>query len=676
MERGYRLEEFAHRAKLAWDDEGIKTIRDMEAYIRAKLDTRTETPEQIRAVFAEILPGLDVSYSQNDMRSRKLAHTNALNAYILIAAENGSIDRARSNPPLRYIGPVYKPEQTQADIDFNRHLRETIESQNFAELGRIYDEHIRNLPSCDPDMLQSISDVDAPQMLRQLYPLYATVQEAHKFLEENNDVSNTIRANMSQESLNRLAEMVDQMTAFSALKLRCDQMASPYYPYVDTSKITPTTENHKGTDIMDRSAPVPGMSFGLQKFIISIHNGHNNSFLQFPEDVKNLLEKANMDPDQTVLRDFSGKTYPLFTNDLTGCIDVFQRGEPLFCTFGNQLKAFRMEGSSIVEVKPKEALRDCYERALPAAVKQADNILNSDVATPRWMLTGSSEYHSMQKALVSYQKAVTGRTDPMEQSDPKVRDALESLTKATLSYFTRKGVELNDYPTFDDFRYKAEKAQTMSTRELVRMKAAYDMMHVCNSATAIENMKDELSRMPAYDRDLPVVPTYAERLAQANNAICNAAFLKDPIAPVGANNTAEALRQDLNKALADPHKGLLHKTFFTAQDRQAAEDVLARAVVLDMIRIGRKVTNSAPADIETAYMQKPEDVIIMIKNSPAFREATSGTMTPDSLRNFLIENRQASVNRSIATDAVRKNEVANEPRKQPEMQMQSNQLQM
>jgi hypothetical protein len=120
----------------------------------------------------------------------------------------------------------------------------------------------------------------------------------------------------------------------------------------------------------------------------------------------------------------------------------------------------------------------------------------------------------------------------------------------------------------------------------------------------------------------------------------------------------------------------LHKTFFTAQDRQAAEDVLARAVVLDMIRIGRKVTNSAPADIETAYMQKPEDVIIMIKNSPAFREAIGGTLTPDSLRNFLIENRQASVNRSIATDAVRKNEVANEPRKQPEMQMQMNQLQM
>ena len=241
MAGGYRLEEFEQRAERALG-KGIKTISEQEAYIRANLDTQIETPEQIRAVFAEILPGLDVSYSQDEARSHKLAHTNALNTYTMIAAENGGIERARSNPPLRYIGPVYKPEYTQADIDFNQHLRETIEKRDFAELGRIYDEHIRNLPSCDPEMLQSIPDVDAPQVFRQLYPLYATVQEAHKFLEEDNDVSNTIKANMSQESLNRLSEMVGQMTAFSALKLRCDQMASPYYPYVDTSKITPTTE--------------------------------------------------------------------------------------------------------------------------------------------------------------------------------------------------------------------------------------------------------------------------------------------------------------------------------------------------------------------------------------------------------------------------------------------------
>ena len=365
MAGGYSLEEFERHAERALKNKGIKTIRDQESYIRKNLDTETETPEQIRAVFAEIHPGLDVSYSQDEVRSHKLAHTNALNTYIMIAAENGGIERPMSDSTLRYIGPVYKPERTQADMDFNQHLRDTIVNRDFAQLGKIYDEHIRNLPSCDPEMLQSIPDVDAPEVFRQLYPLYATVQEAQKFLDGKDDVSNTIKANMSQESLDRLSEMVNQMTAFSALKLRCDQMASPYYPYVNTSKITPTTENHKATDMV-AMAPVPGMSFGLQKFIISIHNGHDNKLLEFPEEVQHLLEKAKMDPEKTVLRDFSGKTYPLFTNNLSGCIDVFKRGEPLFCTLGDQLKAFQMEGSSIVEGKPKDALKEFYERVFHA----------------------------------------------------------------------------------------------------------------------------------------------------------------------------------------------------------------------------------------------------------------------------------------------------------------------
>ena len=415
MAEGYNLEMFEFRAEQARIDKGIKTTKEQEAYIRASLDNQLETPEQILAVFAEVLPNLDVSYSQHDMRKHKLEHANALNTYIMIAAENGSVERAKSTRPMRNIGPVYRPERTQADVEFNQHLRETIVNKDYAELGRIYDRFIKNLPSCDPEMFQSIPDADAPQVFRELYPLYATVQEAQKFLEETDDIELTMKANMSQESLDRLSEMVQHMTAFSSLKFRCDQMASPYYPYVDTSKISPTTENHKNTNMMERGGSIPGMSSNLQKFILSIHNGHDNALLTFPDVVKDQLEKDGMDPEQTVLRDFSGKTYPLFSKDLSGgCIDVFKRGEPLFCTSGNQLKAFMMEGSSIVEVKPKDALNRCYEKILPATIEKADNILNSDLADPRWLFTSSSEYRGMQKALASYQKAVGDQPDAMD----------------------------------------------------------------------------------------------------------------------------------------------------------------------------------------------------------------------------------------------------------------------
>ncbi len=51
--------------------------------------------------------------------------------------------------------------------------------------------------------------------------------------------------------------------------------------------------------------------------------------------------------------------------------------------------------------------------------------------------------------------------------------------------------------------------------------------------------------------------------------------------------------------------------YFTAQDRQAAENVLAQAVILDMVRSGREVTTTSPVGIEKAYMADPQKAIDM-----------------------------------------------------------------
>ena len=177
------------------------------------------------------------------------------------------------------------------------------------------------------------------------------------------------------------------------------------------------------------------------------------------------------------------------------------------------------------------------------------------------------------------------------------------------------------------------------------MKAAYDMMDVYNSALEIEKMKDELSKMPAYDKDLPVVPTYDEKLKHANDTIRDSKLLNDFLPDTNGMNTGDLLRQELKNTLTDPDRGLLNKKIFTAQDRQAAEDALAKAVILSMIRSGRTV--AATSTIESAYQKEPKETMDLIKESAAFQNAKNKFITPDGLRNFLTEHREVTVNKEL-----------------------------
>lgn len=653
MAEGFNLDTISQYVADARDHLGINTTEKLEEYVRLRIPVPTEKQEELRAAFDEVLPNQNVIFpDQAEMKQRRLEHANAYNTYIRLATEYGSIVRAKGT--RRDMGTLYKLGQDQDAIDYNNHLRETIEKNDYTELGRLYGEHIMNLPSCDLEMLENVSNLDAPGVLRELYPLYTAVAEAKRFLDETGRDAEAIKAGMSEESKERLAELVQYMDAFTNLKVRCDEMFSPYYPYVDTSKVPCTQEN---LDALTMTTPV-GMSNSLQRVFTALGSTLAFTANAFNDDVRHLLEKANMDPEQTVARDFCGRTHPL-TYAPDDCIAVFKRGEPVFCTSGNQLKAFRTDGRKVVEVQPKEAMDFCLKNVLPAAVKNADNVLNSDVAAPRWMITGSSEYKGMQKALANYQKAVKGEPGVAELNDPAALNALNALKSTALAYFTRKDVDLEQYPDFDTFYRSAELADTMSQRELTRMAGAYYVLDVYRKAANSMDMQRELPNYPAYQEPFPRKIPYDQKVQQTNEAIRTSAFLNDPVPAAGGNNAAEALRQELNKTLTDPRSGLLNRKFFTAQDRQAAENVLAQAVILDMIRSGRKVTNTSPVGIETAYKDDPGKAINTIKESDAFREAAGSLLTPDGLRKFFTENRQAGVNKSIAISAAQQLKEAN-----------------
>ena len=665
---GYTFEAIFQQALDAHkNNKNIKTMEDREQYLRGIMPNPQVVPEEIRAAFKLILPDQEdcVISDPATIEARRQIHLKAFEAYVRLSADYGFIQRSPGTP--RNLNPLYKPETDQEAIDYNNHLRDAFARQDYAEVGRLYSEHIMNLPSFDPEMIANLPAEEVPGMMRELYPLYVAVTESVNFLtDDKRDNLPEIRAGMSKESLDRLKEWTQYESLFSTMKTRCDEMFSPYYAAFEASKL-PCTQANIST-LIDG---LP-MSFNpdLRTFVEKLGSGFAMVSNGFGDNTKALLKNAGLDGENAVAWDPYGKQYSVAAND-GNCAEVYRRGEPVFCTVGNQLKAFKAEGRTIVEVQPKQALDSIFKTTLTTTIKETDNLMNGSTAAPIWMFTGSSQYRRMQKAYAAYEKLVDGEPTVEKLKDPKAKDALEALKPAAEAYFKLKGVELKDYPDFNTFYREWPSVDDMSDRALARMMSAYKVLNTYNLTAGAAKTHEDLSKYPAYKEPLPVKRPHSELVREGNAKILESDFLNERVKPAGNSNVGEKLRQEIKMSLIDPTNGLLSKKFFTTQDRQVAEDVLAKAVILSMISSGRKA--ATPSAIEVSYEKNAAGTMDQIKKSEAFQNEKGKFISPDGLRNFLANNRQAEVNKSISRSAVKQQAAANaEVQPQPQKNMELN----
>ena len=90
--------------------------------------------------------------------------------------------------------------------------------------------------------------------------------------------------------------------------------------------------------------------------------------------------------------------------------------------------------------------------------------------------------------------------------------------------------------------------------------------------------------------------------------------------------------------------------------------------ILSVIRSGRAVTDP-PAQMEKSSLEEPGKTIERIKGTAAFKGAADKFITPDGLRSFLTEHREAKVNREIQTQAREANAMRQQSEPQPSKQL-------
>ena len=202
----------------------------------------------------------------------------------------------------------------------------------------------------------------------------------------------------------------------------------------------------------------------------------------------------------------------------------------------------------------------------------------------------------------------------------------------------RKKVDLKKSPDFKTFQQNnREIVNSMSTRGLARMKAAYSAFALLQATNTLYNEmegKDWVSGISALsssqDKDSPIRNVFLS--SQAN----------DP-------NVIRTLCGDLTKALffntfsngIQLTTGLLNdKLYFTAEDRETAKDVLAKAVILSMLRTENMRKNQQLTPL-TRYCTDAKNVNKLVdafKNTNAFKNAVSVDISPDRLRHFFLSD--------------------------------------
>ena len=646
----HKFENFEHarhyfrQNKITDDAEKYEWLQKEYATVQLSMDA-------LRAYFQNLIPGQDITVADDQVERRAAVSEQARHEYILIGVEHSTIPLHES--VSRHLSMLFRPEVDEASRNYNAKFAQAIDNKDFATIAGLMDEFVQNLPSYDIEEIAELSDEEVVGMFHSLYSVYAITQEAAALLDSPESVLQGAREHYSEATKQRLAQLEKDSGIFALLKLRCDNIANPHYAYIHQEKLMASQDALMTLVLNPLNAP----SITLYNYALNLNMGARMIDINLGRNVQRLLESDRFNLSNTKVRDSFNRDY---SNHIKDCKQALQSGDILYCTSGNRLKTFALEDGKLVAADPAAALDKAAQRS-NVAQKKAGDILTGSLADPLWLLTGSSQYRAMKKELANYQKLRKGKDG---QDHAKVSASLEKVKAAALEYLRYKKINVEEMGSFEHFKNRHllqvqrsnSTTRPLSKRELARIEAAYSMLEFSSNAAGTENLRNELSQMPALNAQQMsnngAEPNRVVRVSQLNQQIQQSPFLSEPVA-TDDNHTAENLRQEINDALFNRETGLLNKKFFTPQDRQQVETTLAKAVVLSAIRAGHKSMDNAPVPMEEAYQKNSEATILEVKQNDNFRNLVDSYISPDGLRRFLAEQHYISVSKDILSNAAK-----------------------
>ena len=641
------------------------------AWIKSEYTTVELSTEQLREYLNHHFPGQNVTVPDDQVPRRAALSEQVRDEYIQMGIE-------RSTVPLhdsiqRQLSVLFRPEVDEASRIHNEKLSKAVDTKDYSTIANMMDEFVENLPSYDVEELIHLSDEEVVRMFRPLYTAYALSQEAKALLSGGDVELKSVRPYYSKATMDKLAQIEKDAGIFAELKLRCDCIADPHYAYIDHNKLL--ANQSKLLEVVMNPLDFPSRT--LLNYAVNLNSGAQVVEINLGRNIQRLLENDGYDLNNTKIRDSFNRDYK---NNHKDCRAVLQGGDTLYCTCGDRLKVFALEEGKLVELNPAVALEKTVQRS-EAALNSANNLLTGSTADPFWLLTGSSQYRSMKKNMADYLKL---KNSKHSQDPEKVSNALEKMEASARAYLEHKHVDLNELTSFAHFKARhlrllaSPNSQTkpLSKHELARIEAAYSMLEVARDTAGTNALRQELTQMPALTEQQvsnevvqQTAPSRAAQVHQMNQQIQISSFLTDPVAPAGDNHAAENLRQQIQNSLFAPENGLLNKKFFTAQDRQLAETTLAQAVVLNVIRAGRKSMGNPPVPAEDLYQAQPQEMIQEIQQSDMFRNLVGSRISPDGMRRFLLNQNYIGVSKDFIANAAKLGQDEAVPQTQQEHQL-------
>lgn len=416
-------------------------------------------PEQLKAE--------DLILGNEQQEQRKKLVEKAQDKLLDAVTQRGIVPVPEDVEP--YQAQMFRQDDSEENKNHNEKLRKAIETGDMKTQAELYSQYLAGLPKFDPDSIVDMSDDTLLDTFPALYGLYQAATEAIKLLREKDPDS--LIEHVSPETKQQMEQLALDQRLLAAMKNRFETIANPYYAMVDTDRLP---KEDATTQHMDHLSKHPGVVAEFRSFSAHIRDANQTPSFQdlaAGRRMAALLQQRGFDPDTLQIVDFSDRKYPLWEFFSSGGEDALKNKPPLIFRDGKgHTAALRQNNEKLEDINLDYLATKNQTEALTTRLEQIQQLTNSSVADPFWMLTGSGEYRELKAALEAHADVVKQVGNPPDKESLRsLHSSVARLGAAAQHYLAHKDPTIGEDTDFDSYIEN----HSMSERETARLKAAF-----------------------------------------------------------------------------------------------------------------------------------------------------------------------------------------------------------
>ena len=341
----------------------LKSRDNLKAFLRSQIPEKTEAPERIAEIFAQV-PGHQTDESQRKLR-RQLSEDARENMLELAIGYHLSGEDMSLGQRVYYI-LLNKSDSPQAQTE-NKNIQKIIQNGDPKEIGRLFEACVKRCAGWYEKSFTGISDRELIDNLHELYTAREIVMNADNIrkLMENG------RIKISEETRRTLEAMEKNSPWLNSIMQRVRAISNPTYEYIGIDGFL-TLSNEQYEQLQETAEEYTGMDDYMRMITMARNDGYLIR-LDNKKDLKDSLEAVAKANEGNFIGSFA---YSQAFRSLRNVVNfVVNMGDPPNQEALNRMKPMLQKSiercNKYLQTKDPEAFKNDRERIRYEAMQRA-----------------------------------------------------------------------------------------------------------------------------------------------------------------------------------------------------------------------------------------------------------------------------------------------------------------